>query len=274
MAGPFAKGEDARMRHSHRQTGSNMIADGHTHSTRCQWDVTQKRWICNADQQSAEPGRPLVDVRDMVVVHTALLREYRLAPSAVRAVADGDVARARRVTKHLAFLHDVLHHHHTGEDTLLWPRLHQRAPAGAAPLLELMQAQHAAIYETLTRVQAALPAWTEAPNAAVRDRLADDLTELHAHLVEHLGLEERDVLPLAAANLTESEWHEIGEAAVAATPKTKLPLVFGMFSYEGDPAVLRAMLRSAPAVPRLILPRLAPRLYARHAARLYGTPAP
>jgi hypothetical protein len=50
--------------------------------------------------------------------------------------------------------------------------------------------------------------------------------------------------------------------------------VFGMFSYEGDPEVLATMLDSAPAPVRVVVPRIAPRIYARHAARVYGTPRP
>jgi hypothetical protein len=46
----------------------------------------------------------------------------------------------------------------------------------------------------------------------------------------------------------------------------------GMFAYEGDPDVLRAMLSPAPAVPRFLVPRIGPRAYARVAHRLYGTP--
>ena len=57
-------------------------------------------------------------------------------------------------------------------------------------------------------------------------------------------------------------------------PKPALALAFGMFTYEGDPVVLRAMLASAPLVPRTLLPLIAPRLYARRARRIHGTARP
>jgi len=41
----------------------------------------------------------------------------------VRGVADGDVARARIVGRHVRLLLDLLHVHHGGEDRLLWPLL-------------------------------------------------------------------------------------------------------------------------------------------------------
>jgi hypothetical protein len=37
-----------------------------------------------------------VDTRDMLVIHTSLRREYRLAPALVRAVAPGDMTRRGR----------------------------------------------------------------------------------------------------------------------------------------------------------------------------------
>ena len=57
-------------------------------------------------------------------------------------------------------------------------------------------------------------------------------------------------------------------------PKPVLVLAFGMFAYEGDPDVLRAMLSSAPAVPRFVVPRIAPRVYARRARGVHGTRTP
>jgi hypothetical protein len=100
------------------------------------------------------------------------------------------------------------------------------------------------------------------------------LQTLHDLLAEHLDAEERMLLPLAAAVLTDAEWHAIGEAAVAAMPKSTLPLAFGMFAYEADPEVLRDMLATAPPIPRALLPRIAPRVYARRAIRVHGTARP
>jgi hemerythrin-like domain-containing protein len=213
-------------------------------------------------------------VRDMLVVHTALLREYRLAPAAVRRVPPGARRQAADVDRHLGFLCDLLHHHHTGEDEHLWPPLRERLPASALPLLEAAEAQHAAIDEALGRVAVARRQWTGQPDAVARDALAEALRALHTLLAGHLDTEERTLLPLAAAHLTEPEWLAIGEAAVAALPKSAMPLVFGMFAYEGDPEVLAAMLHSAPALVRLVIPRVAPRVYARRAAKVYGTSRP
>jgi hypothetical protein len=58
-------------------------------------------------------GEP-ADVRPMIVVHTALRREFRLTAAAVQAAAPGDKPRAEVLTGHLSMLLDLLHHHHAG----------------------------------------------------------------------------------------------------------------------------------------------------------------
>ncbi len=65
----------------------------------------------------------------------------------------------------------------------------------------------------------------------------------------------------------------VGER-VAALPKSALLLSFGMFTYEGDAEVLRDMLKSAPPPARVLLPLIAPRVYARRARRVHGTARP
>jgi hemerythrin-like domain-containing protein len=243
----------------------------HEHTRRCWWHPTEARWVCHTGPVD---DRPLVDVRDMVVVHTALLREFRLAPAAVAAVPAGNRRRAGAVAGHIDFVCALLHHHHEGEDELLWPQLRTRVPAAANRLIDDAEAQHAGLDDALTRVQDLRAAWAADPSTERGAELATQLEKLHALLSEHLDFEERVLLPLAASALTEQQWRAIGEAAVAAMPKPQLVLAFGMFAYEGDPEVLRDMLRSAPAVPRALLPRLAPGVYARRARRVHGTPRP
>ena len=221
-----------------------------------------------------ETEQPLVDIRDMLVVHTALLREFRLAPDAVRRAATDDHRAVRRVAIHIGFLCDLLHHHHEGEDELLWPPMLQRCSAEVRELIACGEKQHEMLDAALISVREQLAEWHQHPNGDTADALTDALRRLHAELEHHLDFEEQMLLPHAAALMTEQEWHAIGDAAVLAIAKPQLPLVFGMFAYEGDPSVLAGMLAQAPALPRLLMPRIAPRVYARRAAQLYGTTRP
>jgi hemerythrin-like domain-containing protein len=199
----------------------------------------------------------MVDTRDMIVVHTALLRELRLAPQLVE-------RGALHARAHVAFVLDLLEHHHAGEDRLLWPVLRGRVPPELQHLLDHTGQQHRGIEELVEAAR----------NEPDDDRLAALLRRLHDLVAEHLDAEERDILPLAALHLTQAEWAAIGENGAAAVPRTKLPLLFGMFMYEGDPDVVRDMLSSAPPVARALLPRIAPHAYARYCRRVHGTRRP
>lgn len=254
----------------------------HRHIAACWCDHEQAVWDCTAGTSAASASsdwsdganRLGVDVRDMLVVHTALLREFRLAPQAVARVPAGARRQARRVGRHLDLLCDLLHHHHSGEDELLWPALRDRLSPHAAAQLDQAQAQHTHIDAALRRVGAARHSWLTQVDAATRDVLIAALQSLHRLLAEHLDDEERTLLPLAAAHLTPTQWHAVGAAGAASVPRSQLPLVIGMFAYEGDPDVLAGMLQAAPALPRLLVLLLAPRVYARRAARVHGTPRP
>ncbi len=235
------------------RTMTSTTEPAHIHTSRCWWKPDDARWQCpSADD------RPLVDVRDMIVVHTALLREFRLAPAAVARVTAGDTSSVAAVDRHLGLVCDLLHHHHEGEDALLWPLLRERVPVAAQALVNVAESQHAGLDVRLTTVATARTCWRDQPGEAQRDRLVAALEDLHADLKAHLDAEERTVLPLAAGVLTDAEWAAIGAAGAAGVPKPALLLVFGMFAYEGDPAVLRTMLATAPPLARRIVPRLAP----------------
>jgi hemerythrin-like domain-containing protein len=221
---------------------------------------------------TTEPGG--VDTRDMIVVHTAFRREYRLAPALVRSVAPGDVTRANQVGDHLQLLNEMLHHHHSGEDRLLWPRLLQRAPAELAPTVTLMEQQHHQIHDAMEDAGAATARWRDGAATADRDQLAESLERLHAALTEHLAAEEEHVLPLASRCLTAAEWAQLGQEGMGSLPRNRLPLVFGMLMYEGDPQVIALMLSHAPRLPRLVMPHLAPRAFGRYARRVHGTATP
>ena len=210
----------------------------------------------------------------MIVVHTAMLREFRLAPAAVARVPTGARRRIRRVDAHIELMCDLLHHHHSGEDELLWPPLRTVLTAAGQALLDEAEGQHADIDRAIGDVQDARRSWAQSVDEDSRTELCSALHRLHHLLTTHLDAEERDLLPLAAAHLTPAQWAAVGHAGAAAVPKSKLLLVFGMFSYEGDPNVVSDMLCSAPAAVRLTVPRLAPRVYAGYARRIHGTARP
>ena len=214
------------------------------------------------------------DTRDMLVIHDSIRRQFGEVPALVRGVAVGDARRAGVVADHLELLAALLHHHHVGEDRLLWPVLQPRVPADVAETVARMERQHEGIAEVQATVATALATWRAGTGEDEREALATAWEDLLARITEHLAAEEQHILPLAAAHMSPAEWQRLGEEGIGGLPRRQLPLVFGMVMYRADPEVIRQMLSHAPLLPRLLMPRLAPRTYARYARRLHGTTTP
>ena len=175
---------------------------------------------------------------------------------------------------HLDLMTAMLHHHHTGEDRLLWPTLSEQGARRARPTVKLMEEQHDRIAVANDRVSAELARWRAGASERDREQLALALEEVNAALAEHLEAEEERILPLAAQNMTAAEWERLGEAGMAGIKKSQPPLAFGMLQYEGDPEVITMMLSHAPPLARVLMPFHGPRAFARYAKRLYGTATP
>jgi hypothetical protein len=216
--------------------------------------------------------QPLLDTREMLVVHSLFRRELRLAGGLVRGVRPGATRRAAAVAAHLELVESVLHHHHSSEDELLWPLLLERVADELAPVVRLMEAQHERVDELLRRIGERRPQWVRNPNAG--EELAGLYDELYAGLAEHLDAEETRVLPLVARCITPQEWLALGEAGRGGIPRRSMALVFGMLMHDGDREVVRLMLAPAPLPVRVLVPRLGRRAYRKHAVRIHGTPTP
>lgn len=228
---------------------------------------------------SNTPGSPatepsLVDTGVMPVLHQLFRRELRLAGGLVRAVPDRDPVRGTVVSDHLTLVLQVLHHHHGVEDDVLWPLLLERVPDELAPIVTLMETQHERVEALALEAAVLLPKLAAGAEPEQRDRLADVLDQLYAHLVEHLDDEEQRLLPIVARTLSQAEWDDLGAVARARAPKKGKVLVFGMHLHGTGPEGVVAMLGEAPAPVRWLLPRLGARAYRRHALAVHGTATP
>lgn len=178
----------------------------------------------------------------MNTVHSFFRREFRLAGGVVRAVTARDVRRAKVVRAHIDFICRSLHHHHTVEDELAWAKLLERVPEERAPIVHLMESQHQTVDALLTEIDEVSLSWSAAADPGGRDRLAELLDSLYIQLAAHLDAEEERLPPIAARNMTEAEWHEIGATSRKHCRRSELSLALGMFQYGGDPQVIAGML--------------------------------
>lgn len=217
-------------------------------------------------------SEPMADIRDMYMAHRMFRREFRLLPQLVRDVDPGDGRRAAVVADHAAKISAILHGHHEAEDTIVWPRLLERGGDRSAAIVPTMRQQHEGLDEALDAVDDGFRTWRSA--ALGGQNLAADIEVLVSRLIEHMALEEKEVLPLAEEHITAAEWALFGEHAMRSIPKKDLPLGFGLVMYEGDPEVIKEVLSHAPLAARLLMPLIGPRLFASHSRRVHGTATP
>ena len=210
------------------------------------------------------------DTSDMLHIHALFRRAFTDLPGLVRGVDDGDRERMRHVAGHTREVAAALHHHHDGEDLLLWDTLEQRAPACALHV-GLMRSQHATTAAQLERLEAVLPSWEAAAEAVARDHVADQLDEIRDTLLAHLGQEETQILPTAASVMSQREWNMLHEHGMASIPKDKLLLQLGwileIIPADERPAWLRSNL---PAPARVLWKVVGRRQFAAHRAKVYG----
>lgn len=210
------------------------------------------------------------DTTDMVLIHRAFRRHFDALPDLVRGVADADITRARRIVEFLTELTTGLHHHHTGEDELMWPLLLERAKTDGALILR-MEEQHERIAELSARADRQAAEFAASARPRVREQLAITLSALATALDEHMVEEETAILPLAERVMTAREWTALGERGRAAMPKDR-QLIFLGFILQGVPhAERRKFLADMPFAARLAWRLLGRRAFAAEYRSIYGT---
>ena len=214
---------------------------------------------------------PGCDTSDMLTIHALFRRAFTDVPALVRGVDDGDVERARVVATHVREVAGALHHHHSGEDELLWDTLEQRAPACALHVGR-MRAQHQATAAQLRELDDALPSWEHAARADARAVVAASLDAIRDTLLTHLGDEESAILPTASTVMSQREWSALHEHGMATIPRDKLLLQLGWI-LEVVPADERAgwLRANLPLPGRLAWRLVGRRQFAAHRARIYAT---
>jgi hypothetical protein len=211
-----------------------------------------------------------VDTWEMVLVHRAFRREFRILPGLIRAVNPSDSTRAGVVGEHLADLTGALQHHHTAEDELLWPALLTRAGV-PANLVQRMQAQHDRLHVLLERIDQLTPQWRVQAGIAHRDELSDIVAQASAALDEHLADEETQILPLVEQHITHAEWDALNQRGQQAIPKNAKAFVFlGVILAEATSQESTLFLRQLPAPVRWAWRLAGTRIYRRADARLHN----
>jgi hemerythrin-like domain-containing protein len=208
-----------------------------------------------------------IEVRDMAIIHQTFRRAYKEAAELVRANPTPSQGRVTFLADHVDFGLTMLHHHHEGEDEILYPLLEARSPEHAARTEEIDR-EHVEVRGKIDAAQVACAAWRASPSVETANALADSLDTLNASLVEHLDNEEREVVPLAAVTVTQKEWDSLGKHGVASIPASKRMIAFGMILEPLNDADRAYMLTVLPPPIRLIYRISGKNAWTKYAATL------
>lgn len=148
-----------------------------------------------------------IDLTAMYAMHDALRREL-VHLDRVTTTVDRDPRHVLATAAGWKLFKKALRAHHTAEDDALWPAL-RRSLTGRPKdlaLLEVMEAEHAAIEPVVEAIDAAL-----ADPEVDTLRLGELTDALTRGLAGHLAHEEETVLPLVQRVLTAEQWAHFGQ---------------------------------------------------------------
>jgi hemerythrin-like domain-containing protein len=208
-----------------------------------------------------------IEVRDMAIVHRTFRKAYDESARLVRTNPVPSPGRVAFLADHIDFAIAALHHHHEGEDKLLYPKLIERVPE-QAPMTEQVEHEHGLIKTALEAAAAACATWRARPSEQTGEALAASLDHLNQVVQPHLDDEENKVVPLAAVTFTQQEWDEMGKQGAAWIPRDKRGIAFGMMLEPLNAADRAFMMRALPAPVRMLYPFLIERPWKKYAATL------
>ena len=161
-------------------------------------------------RQVAAPEGP-VDVKMMYVMHHAFRRDLVMFAAAAAATPAGDADTWVALAERWQVFGTILHHHHSGEDAGLWPRLMQEASPDEQATLDAMEAEHAEIDPILAACAKGFERVTSATDPAAAAFLAEQLAAARDVLLAHMGHEETEAMALVQKHLTQADWDHLVE---------------------------------------------------------------
>lgn len=144
-------------------------------------------------------SRPLndQDLALFLLAHKSIRGDLGAIVHTAASMGPGDQPRAAQLVEWFTLLETLIHHHHTSEDTQLYPLL-TRKDASFAEAEVRLEGDHRTLDPMLRAAHdglASLAAATDDRFVAVRDELVRVLRPLQSHMDDHLEREEAAVVP-------------------------------------------------------------------------------
>ncbi|TMR89205.1 hemerythrin domain-containing protein [Nonomuraea basaltis] len=226
-------------------------------------DVAQ---IMLPGQAAAAPG-PL-NMTNMYLAHYGFRRDLGRLLTAVSRVDIRDRKRISALRELFTWVLASLHHHHTSEDEMIWPRLRERAPE-AIETIDALEAEHEAADRWIHESTDAFLTFDTGPSEQGRDRLASALRALADTLGAHLAHEETEGIPLMMAYITPEEDARMHQQILKRYRPADVLKLVAWSTFDLPPEVEAHLRRTSPKLLRL-LSSLVKGRYRRRMAYLWG----
>ena len=162
-----------------------------------------------------QPHEPEPDLIGITLAHRAMLTDVGRLVAAVTAIGEGrqrcSTRRAQAIARYTDLLCESIHHHHTVEDTVLWPVIDACAK-DIVDLAELTE-DHAALDPRLEIIGHRANAFRVAGDRRTAALLGAELADLRNLLAEHVAEEERDIFPVIRQYVSVADWQEVEKTA-------------------------------------------------------------
>jgi hemerythrin-like domain-containing protein len=208
-----------------------------------------------------------IEVRDMAIIHETFRRAYDESARLIRANPTPSPGRVTFLADHVDFGLTMLHHHHEGEDEILYPLLVERAP-DHAQRTEQIDREHQEVRGAIDAAQSASATWRVTPTAETGEALAAALDAVNVALIPHLDNEEREIVPLAAVTVTQDEWNSLAKHGIASIPNNKKMIAFGMILEPLTPVDQVYMLSNLPPPVKVLYRVVGKRAWNKYATTL------
>jgi len=186
------------------------------------------------------------------VIHAAVRRDLARLENALTGVSDGDQRRARSLHRAWKQLADQLRHHHTQEDTILFPVfVHLGVDRG---LVEALEAEHAAMAPALLGIDSAMSSYAASGSAVDAADAAEAVRKGRPVVDQHLAHEEADLEPAIAGFAAEPELVQAMKQ-VRAQPPRRAGWFFAWLEDGAGPEEQAFLATTVPGPVRLVLGR-------------------
>jgi hypothetical protein len=200
------------------------------------------------------------------VIHAAVRRDVTRTEQALRALPDGDRARAKQIQAGWAHLVGQLKHHHESEDALVWPYL--RSVGTDEALLQAMESEHEAMATALASATEAVAGVATNPTAAVAGAAADVVAQASEVINRHLEHEEKDAEPLVLAREDDPAWKTV-EKQLRPKRMTDAGAALAWMQDGAGPRELASLRATIPPPVLFVISRVFGRSYRRDIAPIW-----